>query len=271
MNNFETEIEKGERYSFGKNWRGFLATLNDDRIKEAENSLLQLLKIANLKGLKFLDAGSGSGLFSLSARRLGATVVSFDFDPESVACTSHLQSRYCPNDADWKVLRGSVLDDKFLGGLGHFDIVYSWGVLHHTGKMWMAIDNAASMVKTGGILCIAIYNHQGQRTAVWLRAKQIYCSGFLGKAAMSSIFIPYFFCRTVIGSLLKRENQFATYKKNRGMAIFHDWHDWLGGLPFEAAKVEDIFHYARKKGFVLTNLVTCDGFGCNQFVFIRSS
>ena len=79
------EIRQGERFEFGKNWSQFLSHLNDSRIAEAEQSLRNMLEVDDLCGKRFLDIGSGSGLFSLAARRLGASVYSFDYDPRSVA------------------------------------------------------------------------------------------------------------------------------------------------------------------------------------------
>ena len=56
---------------------------------------------------------------------------------------------------------GSVLDRQFLETLGTWDIVYSWGVLHHTGQMRAAFGNIAPLVQPGGQLLLAIYNDQG--------------------------------------------------------------------------------------------------------------
>jgi 2-polyprenyl-6-hydroxyphenyl methylase/3-demethylubiquinone-9 3-methyltransferase len=88
MNKHTAEIKQGKRFRFGKNWSSFLKTINEERIIEAENSLKKMLGINDLKDKDFLDIGSDSGLFSLAAMRLGARrVYSFDYDPDSVACT----------------------------------------------------------------------------------------------------------------------------------------------------------------------------------------
>lgn len=266
---FEQEVEKGQRFEFGKNWKAFLSTLDDERIKVAETSLKEMLGVDDLKGKRFLDAGSGSGLFSLAARRLGATVHSFDYDPSSVACTKELRSRYFPDTQEWKIEQNSVLDKDFLKSLGDFDVVYSWGVLHHTGSMWEALENVAPLVKPNGLLFIALYNDQDAISKFWWKVKEIYCSSAVGKLAVCSLFFPYFGFRVLLKSVLTKENAFSAYKKNRGMSVTHDWYDWLGGFPFEVAKVEEIFEFYKAKGFELRNLTTSNGLGCNQFVFIR--
>ncbi len=100
---------------------------------------------------RFLDAGSGSGLFSLAAYRMGAEVMSFDADPDSVACTNRLRNRF-EDPPTWFVREGSLLDKAFLSTLQPADVVYCWGVAHHTGDMWKAIDNLTQLVAPGGLL-----------------------------------------------------------------------------------------------------------------------
>jgi len=273
-NRHAEEVSQGERFQFGANWKAFLSTLNDERILEAEQSLKDMLGVDDLAGKYFLDIGSGSGLFSLAAKRLGAKVHSFDYDPKSVRCAEELKKRYYANDNDWVIDEGSILDENYISSLGQFDVVYSWGVLHHTGNMNKSLTNAIVPLSDQGLLFIAIYNDQGIWSNLWKKIKKIYCSNWLGKALISSIYIPFFIFQSVVIGMIKYRNpigQFYNYKKKRGMSIYHDWIDWLGGYPFEVAKPEDVFKLYKSHGFVLENMTTTNRLGCNQFVFRKHS
>jgi SAM-dependent methyltransferase len=269
------EIKSGDRFEFGENWTQFLKVLDDERISQARLSLQKMLGVDDLQGRTFLDVGSGSGLFSLVARQLGATVHSFDYDPKSVACARELKRRYFNNDPGWRIEEGSVFDSTYLSGLGQHDIVYSWGVLHHTGHMNDALRNVAPLVKPQGLLFIAIYNDQGITSHRWTKVKKIFCSGLPGRMLIRSIFYPYFALGRLRGDIRQGRNPFtsyALYKQSRGMSVLHDWEDWLGGYPFEVAKPEEIFERYRSQGFTLEKLKTCGGgLGCNEFVFRRSA
>lgn len=271
MNDHASEIEQGKRFEFGRNWSRFLLVLNETRIEEAKASLRNMLGISRLDGHTFLDVGSGSGLFSLAARMLGARVHSFDFDPKSVACTEELRRRYFERDDNWTVDSGSALDLNFLSQLDRHSIVYSWGVLHHTGAMWNALANVARLVEPGGKLFVSIYNNQGLKSRFWRNVKRVYCSSVFGRISVISVFFSYFALGGAIKDIFLFRNpttRYLEYKRTRGMSATHDWIDWLGGYPFEVARPEDIVHFYRERGFILERLKTCGGgLGCNEFVF----
>lgn len=267
-------MKKETRFGFGKNWGQFLTTLNEERIRIASESLQKGLGTGDLQGKSFLDIGSGSGIFSLAARRLGATVHSFDYDQDSVACAKVLKSKFFPDDPQWIIEQGSVLDKDYLSSLGNFDIVYSWGVLHHTGSMYEAFENVVNLVKPDGKLFISIYNDQGRASRRWARIKKLYNeSNRLVRLILLGLVLLRQRARTVILDLLKFGNPLRTWNQHietRGMSPFYDLIDWVGGYPFEVAKPEEVFNFFRLRGFTLTFLTTCaGGIGCNEFGFVK--
>jgi 2-polyprenyl-3-methyl-5-hydroxy-6-metoxy-1,4-benzoquinol methylase len=273
------ELETGERFGFGQNWQRFLSALDEANVDEAKRSLLRMLNTDSLSGLSFLDAGSGSGLFSLAAMRLGARRVhSFDLDPQSVACTRELKRRHFPSDRTWTVGHGSVLDRAYLDSLGTWDIVYSWGVLHHTGALWEATDNIARLVVPGGRLFISIYDDQGLKSQLWWRVKRRYnvLPRSLRTAFVVAVMLPRELLKlgahSAVGNARGYVRTWTNYKSSRGMSRWHDLVDWVGGFPFEVAKPERVLRFYRERGFELENLTTCGGgLGCNEFVLRRCS
>jgi SAM-dependent methyltransferase len=263
-----------QRFRFGDNWARFLGVLDEGRIQEAEKSLKTMLGVEDLRGRSFVDVGSGSGLFSLAARRLGARVHSFDYDPQSVACTAELRRRYFPDDPEWTVEQGSALDREYLSRLGTFDVVYSWGVLHHTGRMWDALDAVTGLVAPGGMLFIAIYNDQGWQSRAWTWIKWIY--NVLPRGLRFLVVVPAFVAihGAIAARDLLRGRPFATwrdYSSKRGMSPWHDLVDWVGGYPFEVASVEAITRFYSERGFRLAKCVGVGRkMGCNEFVLTRT-
>lgn len=260
-------------FGFGRNWRDYARNVDEARIDSACAALAGMLGLARLDGLSFVDVGSGSGLMSLAARRLGARVVSFDVDADSVECTRALRARFAPDDPDWTVLSGSALDPSFLAGLGRFDVLYSWGVLHHTGDMWRAFENAATLAAPDARAFVAIYNDQGRASRRWLAVKRAY--NRLPAAWRWLVLWPCFarlwgptFLRDALAGDPTRS--WRNYRSLRGMSAWHDVVDWVGGYPFEVAKPETVFDWFRARGWTLAALRTCaGGIGCNEFVFAR--
>lgn len=260
------------RFGFGRNWQRFLSTLNETRLQNAQETLQEFWP-EEAKTISFLDIGSGSGTFSLAARRLGAKVTSFDYDEFSVACTRKLKEIYFAEDSEWRIEQGSALDKNYVRSLGPFDIVYSWGVLHHTGEMWQALDNAAIPVASGGLLVVAIYNDQGWKSRLWKIIKQVYCSGLAGRWLITATFVPLFLIGFFMIDLLKLRNPLARYRSrhdSRGMSVITDIIDWIGGYPFEVATADQIIEFYQQRGFILKQKKLTNGLGCNEFVFQKT-
>ena len=262
----------GETFSFGRNWQDFLRTMNDGRLKIAEDSITDFMSVKDLSGKSFLDIGCGSGLFSQAAFELNAKrIVSFDYDPFSVECCKHLKVK-SGSPGNWEILEGSILDKAFISRLGKFDIVYSWGVLHHTGHMWEAIRDAAGMVDKGGWFYIAIYNKTfgPMGSDFWLKEKKLYNSlPAVGKKSMEMAYIM-----AMIGKNAARMKSPLTGIRDsnptRGMNWRTDITDWLGGYPYESATIEEIASFMRTNfpGFSLINIKrTASAMGNNWFLF----
>ncbi len=242
------------RFGFGANWLRYATHLTPERIAQAVESLKA--NLPPLQGKRFLDAGSGSGLFSLAAHQLGARVHSFDYDPDSVESTRRLSQGH------WPVEQGSVLDPDYLKALGRFDVVYSWGVLHHTGDMWRALELVAPMATDR--LFIAIYNDQGLRSRYWQVAKRLYNQGPVQRTAMIVVHLPILAARILVRTVTRR------LKESRGMSLWYDYIDWLGGFPFEVATREEIRRFFEERGYELEREISVGNrSGCNQFVFRR--
>lgn len=248
-----------------------MQVLTEERIREAEKSLAAFLGLQNLRGKTFLDIGSGSGLFSLAARRLGAEVCSFDFD-HSVSCTRELKRRYFPDDQQWQIRQGSILNDPMSNPSGNLIFVIPGGVLHHTGALYQALYNAQLPLKDKGILYVAIYNDQGFVSCLWRLIEKWYCSGVFMKIIFILLFFTMFFLAGLIMDLLSLRNpgrRFTEHQKHhRGMSLIHDWLDWLGGYPYEPATIETINSFYENLSL---QLIRCKkpkiSFGNNEFLF----
>jgi 2-polyprenyl-3-methyl-5-hydroxy-6-metoxy-1,4-benzoquinol methylase len=262
------------RFAFGENWLDLLPRIDDARVRRAEEGLRAALRKDDLSGLSFLDAGSGSGLFSLAAARLGASRVhSFDLDPKSVECTMRLRSIRGPELDGWTIERGDLLDRRYCASLGQFDVVYCFGVAHHTGAMWQAVDHLVGAVAPGGLLSLAVYNDQGAASERWRRVKRFYhrLPQTIRPAYAALVWLPFEAKNALDGVRDDPRAYLRTWTdRERGMGRWHDIVDWVGGYPFEVAMPEQVFERARSQGLELVGLKTArGGLANNEFLFRR--
>ena len=257
-------------FTFGKNWRRFLKSYTPERQKVAQEALLKFLGVKTLEGKTFLDIGSGSGIHSAAAFLAGAKRIhSFDYDPDSVAATRYLHKKF-GSPAHWTIEQASVLDDAYMKQLGTFDIIYSWGVLHHTGSQWHAIENAAKCMGPDSCLFIALYAKEAYPNwDYWLDIKRRYNeAGPVGKFVMELQPIWQHMMHRRWSKLGEVLSLMFGYRNFRGMAFWSDIRDWLGGWPTEFSSVKEVAEFARDKfGLVFVNLGF--GEGNTEFLFMK--
>jgi predicted RNA methylase len=270
----ENLLEVESHFSFGENWAQYAEKIDERRIEEAEKSLIRLVGRESIQGRTFLDIGCGSGLFSLAALRLGCPrLLAVDLDPNSVQTTRKTLERYAPAGANWDCQRISVFDlDP--AKVGTFDIVYSWGVLHHTGAMYKAIEKASGMVKPHGMLTLALYG-KTPFCGLWRIEKRIYSrSPKWVQRAIEKVYSAVVAARLALkGERLKTRRE--TYFQQRGMDMYHDTRDWLGGYPYESISPQEAMTFMHKLGFEPIRSFVCPsigllGSGCDEYSFTKS-
>jgi len=249
------------RFSFGDNWQRFLDELHPAAVERMASYVADWLG-EDLAGRRLIDVGSGQGLTSLVAHQLGADVTSIDIDPMSVAATSRLW-RKAGQPSDWTVEQRSILDDP--KGLGLFDVVISWGVLHHTGDMWTALDNAASLVAPNGRLWIALYARTKHSNRS-LRLKRVYNQ--TPRSLKRMVRGLYALPKLTKMAIRRDFSPMSGYHRKRGMNWWRDIEDWLGGLPYEVTATGELLAVLRPRGFNLLRMHDATGEGDNNvFLF----
>lgn len=261
------------RYGFGKNWDEFIRrSLSDEVVSESIEHMKKFMRVESLEGKTFLDIGCGSGIHSLAAKRLGASrIISFDYDDDSVMTTRKVKE-WSGEKGDWTIMQGSVLDPAFLSSLPKADIVYSWGVLHHTGSMWEAIRSAAIPLKEDGQFYIALYSsdiYLDPTPEFWIRLKRAYNQANpLTRKLIELKYVYWVLLRPEIERGGDPIAHMDSYGK-RGMTAWTDAKDWMGGYPMEFAGYREARDFCHNElGLDLVNVLT--GEGCTEYLFART-
>jgi len=266
--------DRESHFEFGENWRSYSKTIDQKRVDSAIEGVRKLFP-DGLAGKTFLDIGCGSGLHSFAALSLGAaSVLGIDIDENSVSTTRTLLGNRA-SDSKWDAKNVSIFDAS-PDDLGQFDVVYSWGVLHHTGDMWRAIDCAAKFVGPGGQLAIAIYSATACDN-IWKAEKRLYAHAprFI-QWTIRKAYITAFLTARSLRSWESPVKYVRNYPKMRGMNFSHDVHDWLGGYPYETATAMEIHDrvccmgFTEERSFPLPKTLGLFESGCHEFVFRKT-
>ncbi len=259
-----------DRFAFGQNWQSYLKNAGDLHVERAKRALLEFHERHDLKGWAVLDVGCGSGIHSYAAVALGASqVFSFDYDADSVEACRRLKARKAPEAGHWHIQQGDILAEGFTQQLSRYDLVYAWGVLHHTGHLWKAVENAARLVKDGGFLHLAIYNRHWT-SPFWKAIKKFYCGS---PRWIQNLMLAAYAGKDILRLLLKeRQNPWRVirdYPQSRGMLWWNDLRDWLGGYPYEYASVAETTGFLGKLGLRLIRCSPNCETGCSSYLFQR--
>lgn len=120
---------------------------------EREPFIARFAKFDATHGKELLEVGVGAGTDHLKFARAGANCTGVDFTKAAIDLTRHrlkaegLASRLSRGDAESL----PFADDRF-------DIVYSWGVIHHTPDTARAAREILRVLRPGGHFCVMIYN-----------------------------------------------------------------------------------------------------------------
>jgi SAM-dependent methyltransferase len=261
--------ESAKHFDFGKNWADYAKTLTPEKLAQAKAGLLALLPAEDWMGKSVLDIGCGSGVHAAAMTHLGIQKLTcVDYDPHSVATTVQVLRGSGQPNVDFSAQQADILSWKTAE---KFQIVYSWGVLHHTGNMWKAITNAADLVAPKGKFVIAIY-HKTPLCGAWRRVKWLYTYSPLPiKWLLNGFFYVFFYALALIMSGK------SPAAGERGMNWWHDVKDWIGGYPYESATPEEITQFTEGLGFRLVRTRHAEpytasgiaGSGCAEYVFER--
>jgi 2-polyprenyl-3-methyl-5-hydroxy-6-metoxy-1,4-benzoquinol methylase len=261
-----------KQFDFGQNWSEFSDNAaTQERVAQARAQFASLMGDIELNGRSFLDIGFGQGFSLLSALALGARVAGCDINPKCHEVIDRNRALF-PEVGTGTILLhvGSILDAAAVAALRGmpgsegrgFDVVHSWGVLHHTGDLRRALTNAGSLVRPGGHFVVAIYNrHWSSRP--WHTVKVLYVRspGWLQRTLVALLYPVIWLAKLAV----TRRNPASM---DRGMDFYYNVVDWVGGYPYEYASITEMEEICRPMGFSLVRSIAANvPTGCNELIF----
>ena len=259
-----------KRFRFGRNWSKYSELVDESRIRKAVKHLQDRFYTDKFAGL-FVAIGCGSGVFSAAASIIGAQVYSFDYDEDSVKTTEIITSKFGKKENLITIEQGDILSDRYDRTLANAEYIYSWGVLHHTGDMWKALDKIAVNSRPETKFVVALYNDLGEQTDKWAKLKAIYVKFFIVRPFVIFYAWYRFWAKQQLRSLITGQDPFRSWREysidSRGMSAWYDLIDWSGGYPYERATIESVENFMHKRGWITINIWPNHGIGCNEFLF----
>ncbi len=137
-----------------------------DRIRyELEPEILCVADFASARGRRVLEIGVGMGADCVRWAGAGAEVVGVDLTERAVSLTmQRLAEAGLRGDVRVADAESLPFED------GSFDVVWSWGVLHHTPRADQALVEAARVLKPNGRYAVMVYHRRSWLAlAAWVR------------------------------------------------------------------------------------------------------
>lgn len=257
------------QFDFGQNWKEYSENVLDNtRLNQARIAFDELTHDISFEGKTFVDIGFGQGMSLIIATEKAEKTVGCDINPKCDQVLKANQKVFSKSTKEIPTVVGSILEPKVVEAIlaknndEKYDIVHSWGVLHHTGDMMAAVKHATSLVKPNGYFILAIYNRHWS-SLPWLFIKWAYCKS---PKFIQKLFIGIFYPIIWLAKFLvtgKNPNI-----KERGMDFYYDVVDWVGGYPYEYASIDEMNIIMKNFGFkCLKSVSPPTPTGCNEFVY----
>lgn len=140
-----------EEYGLGS--KEFFQAAVEERYENDAPWIKRLIDSIPVKGKKVLEVGCGMGVDLLEFAKNGARVTGIDLVDNHLKLASRL---FALNKLEAKLLNADAEDLPFPPEA--FDIVYSFGVLHHTPNTQKAIDEVQRVLRPNGTAIVGLYH-----------------------------------------------------------------------------------------------------------------